>query len=78
LDYLAKQGRNCSIAQYKMQKRVSNNFSSKFKMDQLRKDLKETSKKLCDVTNKCELLEVCNKELLAISEPSRKRKCVKS
>lgn len=47
-------------------------------MDQLRKDLKETNKKLPDVTNKCEQLEMSNKELLAKSEPSRKQKRVKS
>jgi len=47
-------------------------------MDQLRKDLKETNKKLTDVTNKYEQLEMSNKELLAKSEPSRKPKRVKS
>ena len=54
------------------------NFSSKSKILQLRKDLKQTSKRLCDVTNKCEQLKKSNKELLAQSKPLRKRKCVKS
>ena len=54
------------------------NFSSKSKILQLRKDLKQTSKRLCDVTNKCEQLKKSNKELLAQSKPLRKRKRVKS